>query len=470
MPNNDNLKPIQNLKPFTKFCCTIGAIPTSYLISLTYEEQLLWLCDYLENTVIPTVNNNAGAVTELQNLYQELKSYVDNYFTNLDVQEEINNKLDQMATDGTLASIINQDIFNQINTNITKNTNDIATANQKIITNTENINQNTNTINLLTNKKYVFIGDSYADGFTPDGSVTPWQNYVKRYLKLRDNQFITNHKGGAGFTLTLSTTFYSLINSLTNDNTVTDVVICGGYNDRTQTSINIINGISQTINLIKSKFPNATTHIGFIGNTSVQTNKFKVSETIRPYIEGTERNNAHYLSNVQYALHNYYTMFSSDGIHPNEGGQIAIASAISQALQSGTADVIYTYAPINSHLGTLGTYFNNNITTLTLRGEWGPLITLTQPISCNGNNKITLTTVTNGYICGDNASNFGFINIIFRLVEGGYKQLPCRVAIIGNEFNIYPIGLNDNNTSYYLLNASQAQIKPFSITFNSLYC
>ena len=97
---------IENLKPFPKFCCSIGMIPTSYKISLTYEEQLLWLCDFLENTVIPTVNNNGQAVEELQNLFVTLTNYINNYFDNLDVQEEINNKLDEMVEDGTLPEII----------------------------------------------------------------------------------------------------------------------------------------------------------------------------------------------------------------------------------------------------------------------------------------------------------------------------------------------------------------------------
>ena len=38
--------------------------------------------------------------------FTELKDFVDNYFDNLDVQEEINNKLDEMAEDGTLQNII----------------------------------------------------------------------------------------------------------------------------------------------------------------------------------------------------------------------------------------------------------------------------------------------------------------------------------------------------------------------------
>lgn len=102
-----DLKPVQGLRPFTKFCCTIGNLPASYLAGMTYEEQLLWFCDYLQNTVIPTVNNNAEAVEELQNLYVELKSYVDNYFTDLNIQNEINNKLDEMAENGELQEIIN---------------------------------------------------------------------------------------------------------------------------------------------------------------------------------------------------------------------------------------------------------------------------------------------------------------------------------------------------------------------------
>ena len=97
---------IENLKPFPKFCYSIGYIPTSYKVSMTYEEQLVWLCDYLQNTVIPAVNNNGHAVEELQNLFVELKQYVDDYFSDLNVQTEINNKLDDMAESGELTELI----------------------------------------------------------------------------------------------------------------------------------------------------------------------------------------------------------------------------------------------------------------------------------------------------------------------------------------------------------------------------
>lgn len=98
----------EKLNPFGRFCCTIGNLPTSYMLSLSYEEQLIWFCKYLEETVIPAVNNNAEALEELQNLFIELRTYVDEYFDNLDIQTEINNKLDEMAEGGELADIIAQ--------------------------------------------------------------------------------------------------------------------------------------------------------------------------------------------------------------------------------------------------------------------------------------------------------------------------------------------------------------------------
>ena len=92
---------------FPKFVNNLGIIPTSYKDSMDYYQNLTWLCKYLEETVIPTVNQNGNAVQELQNLYIELNSYVTHYFDNLDVQEEINNKLDSMVESGELQELIN---------------------------------------------------------------------------------------------------------------------------------------------------------------------------------------------------------------------------------------------------------------------------------------------------------------------------------------------------------------------------
>ena len=106
----EDLKTIQtvDLSPFKCMVMTIGELPSSFVESMTYYEALAWLDNYLEKTLIPAVNNNAEAVQELQDLYIVLHDYVENYFDNLDVQEEINNKLDEMAEDGQLTQLIAQ--------------------------------------------------------------------------------------------------------------------------------------------------------------------------------------------------------------------------------------------------------------------------------------------------------------------------------------------------------------------------
>ena len=88
---------INELPPFKRLCVTIGNLPSSYVDSMSYYECLMWLCKYLKDTVIPAINENAEAVNELIN-----------WFNNLDVQDEIDHKLDEMAESGELQEIISE--------------------------------------------------------------------------------------------------------------------------------------------------------------------------------------------------------------------------------------------------------------------------------------------------------------------------------------------------------------------------
>ena len=95
----ENIETIES--PFRRFVTTIGVFPTAFTDAMTYYECLAYLVKYLEDSVVPAVNENAEALKELQD-------YVVHYFDNLDVQDEINNKLDQMAESGELESLISQ--------------------------------------------------------------------------------------------------------------------------------------------------------------------------------------------------------------------------------------------------------------------------------------------------------------------------------------------------------------------------
>lgn len=61
-----------------------------------------------QNEVIQQMIDVTANFEQLESLFNQLKDYVDHYFDNLDVQEEINNKLDEMAEQGVLADIISQ--------------------------------------------------------------------------------------------------------------------------------------------------------------------------------------------------------------------------------------------------------------------------------------------------------------------------------------------------------------------------
>lgn len=73
--------------------------------ALTTYQLISKVVEYL-NKVIKSQNTLVDNVNNLSLAFQQLHDYVENYFANLDVQEEINNKLDDMAEAGTLQEII----------------------------------------------------------------------------------------------------------------------------------------------------------------------------------------------------------------------------------------------------------------------------------------------------------------------------------------------------------------------------
>lgn len=93
----------KELKPFRYWCQKV--LPLVYDDSLSYYELLCKVVDYLNKTMedVDTLHDDVDA---LHDAYVQLQTYVNNYFDNLDVQEEINTKLDEMASDGSLTALI----------------------------------------------------------------------------------------------------------------------------------------------------------------------------------------------------------------------------------------------------------------------------------------------------------------------------------------------------------------------------
>lgn len=103
---------MNELKPFRYWCQRV--LPLVYDDSLSYYELLCKVIDYLNKT-IENVNELSENFDELRKEFITLKEFVDNYFTNLDVQEEINKKLDEMVENGTFDKLFSKFLTGIIN-------------------------------------------------------------------------------------------------------------------------------------------------------------------------------------------------------------------------------------------------------------------------------------------------------------------------------------------------------------------
>lgn len=391
MSDLKELKPInyvQNL--INKFCYTIGMIPTSYKMSLSYEEQILAIGHYLETVVYPAINNNAEAVSELQSLYVNLKNYVDNYFEDLDVQEEINNKLDEMAEGGQLTDIIAQYLqlagvlaydtktnmkqaqnlvngsivktlgntsfrdgqgaffkVRQIrNTDIVDDKNIIALYNTDLVA--EKIQYSSgydlqNQINEIKRKKtMIVIGDSFSNSAQ---SGTPlWYQYVSNALNLN---VYTNASDGQGYGTGQNNFLVQLqtANEHFTDKSIIDrIYIVGGLNDLGNiTGIpsgeDFTNNVNNVLEYAKTNFPNIPIYV--YGILPFQYYNYYGNNNYLP--DGRATNFSEVLSYCCIRRGVYFTQCSSFGLflpdyygpenrsnqrHPSAIGERAIANLI----------------------------------------------------------------------------------------------------------------------------------------------
>ena len=98
-------------RPFKFWCQKV--LPLVYDDSLSYYELLNKVVDYLNNVIadVSAVEDNVDA---LLNAYNQLQDYVNEYFDNLDVQNEIDNKLDAMVLDGSFNEIIDPVVIDAV--------------------------------------------------------------------------------------------------------------------------------------------------------------------------------------------------------------------------------------------------------------------------------------------------------------------------------------------------------------------
>lgn len=188
----------------------------------------------------------------------------------------------------------------------------------------------------LTDYGLITIGDSYGEGYTPEGMVKPWCDILHENYFSDASFYVNKSLGGSGFGA--NTHFSALLSeaiaglSDKQKKQVKHVVVAGGWNDQFVAASLINSGIKDTIDLM-AQLPNATLYIGWIatpiiGFTSVA--KVKAYNEIKTLYE-TYWGKFKFLSGADSALR-WPSVLASDNIHPNATGQGSIADMIYKAM------------------------------------------------------------------------------------------------------------------------------------------
>lgn len=380
--------------------------------------------------------------------FNELHDYVHDYFDNLDVQEEINNKLDAMVEDGTMAEIINQEIFGELN----------------------------DKVELLTKDKVLLLGDSYLQGYNGQTNVNSWGYYFKEASGLDDNHLKIMYESGMGFSWagsgghTYLTFLQANINSIADKDKYTDIIVGFGLNEHENSSSTITTAIGNFVTYAKAQFPNANIYLGMVGNLkrtlTAQNNNGRQYLYTRTFmaVKNASKFGVRYLTGVEQVAHDY-TLFGSDDIHLSQDGYQAVGWAMYQAWKAGN----YNY---NSNFS--GTQ------TITLGGDLvSPTNNLTGQVRITGVNRqivlsalnITFTpfTVANAKIkltADEEMAN----NSLFRSFGINNPTLPCQTKFTksDNTTVMYPCSITEdiNNGSVIMTVPSElngAEIKGLKI-------
>ena len=335
-----------------------------------------------------------------------------------------------------------------------------------------------NRLQSLEYRRFVLIGDSYAEGYTPDGNVTGWTAKLRELLGKSAEDCEILYKGGAGFAAApQGKNFFNLLDdsSISDPESVTDVIVCGGYNDKDQAGTAIYNAISIFCNACRTKYPNATIRIGEVGWSTREI--YKLSQIVNHYIKAAADYGAVYLNNVEYSLHDYNSLFASDGVHANEAGQKSIARNVFNAILTGSADVVYAYKtsttanPIGSGAISLSATMHNSILSMCIQGV--TRINLTTPYDygeATGGRSIKLADITGGLIMGNEYPTINIPVTCFVRYSAGFVECPG-VFMVQNGGIYLKLQKLAGPSSWLALNGIEyIEIMPFTASYDSIMC
>lgn len=285
--------------------------------------------------IVEYLNLNIDRTNELGEQVEALT----NWFNDLDVQDEIDNKLDEMAEGGQLAEIINQQIFTELNNQVQANADDISDL-QTAVTEIEN---KINPIDFYKDKNLVVFGDSFTDPENQNSVNGQWVNRVCQATGMNAFNFA---KGAASFMRPYNSYRMQVNNALlmTNEEKQnTSVVIFYAPDTDIIEDINLndyYTEVDSLLELIVQNFPNAKIiFAGFTWRVNYLYDEY--NDKMNQILFNVERNSSKYpvvfLKNCRFWLLGL-TGYYQNQYHPNEAGYNVIAQYFINAIYGGTND------------------------------------------------------------------------------------------------------------------------------------
>lgn len=302
-------------------------------------------------------------------------------YDDTDIKKSIANETEARKTaDEALQKVINKEEEDRqradtnLQTEIDNEVRDRKTADTNL---EKNINDNGKLLSALrqefnstrTAKSVVIIGDSYAEGYTPDGNVTGWADKVASAMPYCT--FKIKYSGGAGFSHVSASTgkkFIDLLNEAGNEmteanrNNVSLVLIGGGMNDRDQTKADLKTAIDSFSSRCRELYPYADITYAFIGWSSSSSVRNKL-RTECSNLRSCRTSGMKIITSTAFTLHDY-KYFSSDGIHPNNDGQDALAQTMAGVILGSEPNITIEYNLYNfssSEMASTVNSTNDNI-------------------------------------------------------------------------------------------------------------
>lgn len=219
----------------------------------------------------------------------------------------------------------------------------------------EEVEDLTADVDRLMNKKFIFIGDSYAWGFNNAGRITSFIDYAVSALGLTEGvNYYRSDVNGAGFAHSIGENqrFINLIQSLastiTDPDSITDIITTGSINDIDQGAASINSAIQAYVNYCKATYPNARVHIGAIGGYAFSPVLQDKATSVRNVYRECSQYGAIYMTGVEWVVHNHKTEWNQaeDNLHWNAAGQLHMSKAFIQYLLGGTVSTNINNTPV----------------------------------------------------------------------------------------------------------------------------